>query len=548
GNSRLRFRDYPRLSQIACDGGSRLPVVVLAVDVSDRSGCKLFRRDVFQASQVDSIDLTDAGEIAYAKRAHPAMFAEIVLVAHGVEQVLGQLRLAREQAKRPRLYDRRPEAVSGADRTVAPKGPGAEVDVGFEAHCSAVTTALVGLQHVIPLEGVLRPFDVLEALEVVRAQGKAESRAIRRVHRAIRPDVERLVEELPHHRHVALAYFQDVTIGCGHGDVDAGRKQDGAAPGMRREPYVARRSQRGDAADFRETSPAGHGRLGNIERVVAKQALKAVAREFALARCDGNGGGTPDLRLAAVVFGRHRLLEPGDIVRLQCLGELDGHRHFQRAVGIDHQLDLRSGAGARGLHAPHALFDGEAVAAPHAHLHRGKPFCRVAAELAFGFVSRGPAAASITANHVAHRSQRLVDRYPQGLALHVPDGDIHAGDRFHHHPAAAAHFGLRYAALQRRLGAGAVVDLFVGGAGNGRVFADRFRGELVLDNGGDDGRRPQSRAHAHQAVVGLYQHQGCIAFHLRSQIGAMLLLRGHRVGHRNGAHTDDFHRCSFLLG
>src|SRR5215470_17041045 len=92
------------------------------------------------------------------------------------------------------------------------------------------------------LEGVLGPLDVLEALAVVSPQRKAESWPVRRVHRAIRPDVERLVEELPHHRHVALAYFQDVTTGCRHGDVDAGRKQYGAATGMRREPYVARRS------------------------------------------------------------------------------------------------------------------------------------------------------------------------------------------------------------------------------------------------------------------------------------------------------------------
>ena len=66
-----------------------MPVVVLAVDVDYWRGGKLFGRDVFQAPQVNPINSIDVRCVTNAKRAHAAVFAEIVLVALGVEQVLG---------------------------------------------------------------------------------------------------------------------------------------------------------------------------------------------------------------------------------------------------------------------------------------------------------------------------------------------------------------------------------------------------------------------------------------------------------------------------
>ena len=71
--------------QITCDGWCRMPVVVLAVDVNDRRGGKLFGCNVFQAPQVNSINSIDVRCVANAKRPYPAVFAEIVLVALGVE-------------------------------------------------------------------------------------------------------------------------------------------------------------------------------------------------------------------------------------------------------------------------------------------------------------------------------------------------------------------------------------------------------------------------------------------------------------------------------
>jgi len=68
---------------------------VLAVDVNDRRGGKLFGRDIFKTPQVNSINsIVDVRSIPNAKRAHAAVFTEIVLVALGVEQIFGQLGLA----------------------------------------------------------------------------------------------------------------------------------------------------------------------------------------------------------------------------------------------------------------------------------------------------------------------------------------------------------------------------------------------------------------------------------------------------------------------
>src|SRR5215468_9580093 len=82
------------------------------------------------------------------------------------------------------------------------------------------------------LEFVLGAVDVPELLQCIRTQGETETRPVRCMHRAVRPDVERLVEEFPHHRHPALADLEDVAIGGGHRDVNACGKQHSTAPSM----------------------------------------------------------------------------------------------------------------------------------------------------------------------------------------------------------------------------------------------------------------------------------------------------------------------------
>ena len=68
-----------------------MPVVMFAVNVSNGSSREFFRSDIFQAAQIYAKDLTNPRDISDAKRAHATAFAEIVLIAHGVEQIFGQL-------------------------------------------------------------------------------------------------------------------------------------------------------------------------------------------------------------------------------------------------------------------------------------------------------------------------------------------------------------------------------------------------------------------------------------------------------------------------
>src|ERR1700726_1407241 len=84
----------------------------------------------------------------------------------------------------------------------------------------------------MPLELIFRPVDVPEPPQRIRAQGEAEAGPVRRMHHAIRTDVEWLVEELPHHRHVALAHLENVAVGGCHRNVNACGKQNSAARGI----------------------------------------------------------------------------------------------------------------------------------------------------------------------------------------------------------------------------------------------------------------------------------------------------------------------------
>jgi hypothetical protein len=75
------------------------------------------------------------------------VFAEVVLVLFRVEEVLGQLRFAGQQAKAALSGYRRPEARSPADAAVAAIGALREVKVRLELDGTTVTTAMVGFEH-----------------------------------------------------------------------------------------------------------------------------------------------------------------------------------------------------------------------------------------------------------------------------------------------------------------------------------------------------------------------------------------------------------------
>ena len=69
---------------------------------------------------------------------------------HAAELIISQVGLACEQPKVLGLDEDAPIPPLAADRAVAPRTPGAEVDIGLEADATAVTAAVIGLFHVVP--------------------------------------------------------------------------------------------------------------------------------------------------------------------------------------------------------------------------------------------------------------------------------------------------------------------------------------------------------------------------------------------------------------
>ena len=302
-----------------------------------------------------------------------------------------------------------------------------------------------------------------------------------------------------------------------------------------------RGGQRRDAPDLRHAAGAGDVGLGDVQRPALEQVLEVEARELALARGDGDGRRATHLGLAGMIVRRHRLLEPGDIVRLELPGELDGGRDLERAVRVDHQLDAGPEPTAGRLHPAHALGDREPVVADHAHLGGGETLGRVARKLRLGLVAGRPAAAGIAPHRAAHRTKRLVERNAERLRLHVPHRDVDAGNRLHDDAAASAFIGLRHPTLERRRAARAVVHLLVDALGEHRLLADDLRRELVRDDGRDDRRAPERRTDAREPAVGLDTNERRIALDLRSEVGAVPLLLRHGRRHGNGGYSGDFH-------
>src|SRR5262249_53754468 len=104
-------------------------------------------------------------------------------------------------------------AVKGAD--AAPSGGGA---LGQKPRGAKAAGSSPTIPTGWPLELELRACDVSELVKHIGAQGEAEPGPVWRVHPSL-ADIERLIKELPHHRHVALRDLKDVAVGSGHGHV-----------------------------------------------------------------------------------------------------------------------------------------------------------------------------------------------------------------------------------------------------------------------------------------------------------------------------------------
>src|ERR1700736_1300725 len=109
----------------------------------------------------------------------------------------------------------------------------------------------------MPLELILRAVGVPEPLQRIRAQGETEAGLVGRMHHAVRADVEWLVEELPHHRHIALAHLENVAVGGCHRNVNACGKQNSTAPGMWGQTHTVRRGKCRNTPDLSHATCAG---------------------------------------------------------------------------------------------------------------------------------------------------------------------------------------------------------------------------------------------------------------------------------------------------
>src|SRR6516164_2319645 len=117
------------------------------------------------------------------------------------------------------------------------------------------------------------------------------------MHDAVPTDVERLVEELPHHRHPALADLEDVAIGGCHRDANACGEQNATTPGMWGQTHAVRRGQCGNTPDLSHAAGTGDVRLRHIEGTPLEQILEVEPRELALSRGNWDRRRSAHLRL-----------------------------------------------------------------------------------------------------------------------------------------------------------------------------------------------------------------------------------------------------------
>ena len=213
-------------------------------------------------------------------------------------------------------------------------------------------------------------------------------------------NVVRLVEQLVHHRHVALADLQDVAVRRRHCYVDARREQYSGTPRVGRQPNPTCRGHGRDPANLRVAACPGNVGLSDIHRLVREQVLEVEAGELPLAGGNGNDCRAAHLGETGVVVRRYGLLKPGEVVLLQLPGQAFCSGHVQRAVGVYHQLHVGAYPATCGLNAADRVFDGEAIASNDSHFNGGKALGCVAAHLLLSLVARRPATGAVAADRV----------------------------------------------------------------------------------------------------------------------------------------------------
>ena len=116
----------------------------------------------------------------------------------------------------------------------------------------------------------------------------------------------------------------------------------GAGEGMRRDHVVVCLRQRGDAAALGEPAGPGDVRLDDVDGAAGDQLAKAVEADFGLVAGDRRGERVGDHGTAVDVVGPDRLLDPVELIGLECAAHLDREGRAPRAVDVGHQFRLRT--------------------------------------------------------------------------------------------------------------------------------------------------------------------------------------------------------------
>jgi len=319
-----------------------------------------------------------------------------------------------------------------------------------------------------------------------------------------------------------------VTVRERQREVDTRREQEPAAPRVWDRPDAVCRRHRGDASDLGEPAGAGDVGLEDVGRVLRQEAAVVESGELAFARRDRDLRRRPDLRERRVVVGRHWFFEPGDVVGLEPAGDPDGRGDVERAVGVDHHVDVVPEVLPRGFDPPDRVLDREVVLAHHAHLDRVEAvFLDVAGQFGPGLLAGRPAAAAVRTDALAGGPEQLVHRLIQVFSEQIPEGDVDPGDRLQCHPASVVP-GLGVAPFQGRLRPGAVVEFRPQSLYVRRILADQRRSEAVLDERDHDRRRAECGTQPGEAGVGVDVDERRVVFHPGSQIAAKLVSFGDR--------------------
>src|ERR1043166_3944713 len=283
---------------------------------------------------------------------------------------------------------------------------------------------------------------------------------------------------------------------------------------MRRQLSIVRAGEPRDAHRLGDAAADREIGLHDIDRPEHGEIAKIMPGEFALAGRDRNIRGAAHLRLAALIVGGNRLLEPGEVVLLDQAAETLRFRNRERAVRVAHQSHFRPQRLARGPHAARRL---ARVAIDDADplLARPDPAARdIAEEFVADLVRSGPAARRVGRHFLgAAPAQEPPYRYAEGLAENVPQRAIDAADRRYRDATTTEH--REDAAFpQRVVGARAGVEHLPQPRDVARVFAFQQRREFVVDHAGQRLVLPHAAnlrlrfAPARQAAFGVDAYQG----------------------------------------